>query len=139
MSGRGTERFAWDPLAANDALAALGFDVDLRDAWATGNLQARRDRGERATLVALDAAGRLRVEVTTTLAETASDADAAGIALRIVAVAQRVVTATGTLPVLSALAAAIAAAEAAAERGLAALPPIAEDATAARARPEWPS
>jgi hypothetical protein len=100
-----SDRFAWDPLAIRDTLAGLGYDVDLTEAWAGGIVRARRDRGERACLLAIDAGGRIRADLTATLDESARRAEAHGVALRIVAATERRVTVTGTVPDVPALAA----------------------------------
>jgi hypothetical protein len=113
-----SDRFAWDPLAIREILRKLGFDVDLLDAWSGGVVRARRERGDRAALLVLDAAGRLRAELSATLGETARDANANGTALRVVATTQRLVTVTGVVPSLADLTAVIAALDATAEPDL---------------------
>lgn len=104
-----SDRFHWDPLAIRDALRGLGYDADLTDAWSGGTIRARRERGNRACLLTIDAAGRLRAEVTAVLDETGRAGVARGVPLRVVAITQRVVTVSGTAPTLAALAPIVAA------------------------------
>lgn len=104
-----SDRFFWDPLAVRDALRGLGFDADLSDAWAGGAIRARRERGGRACVLVVDAAGRLRAEMTAVLDESGRAAAAAGVPLRVVTTTERRVTVTGTVPTLATLAPIVAA------------------------------
>lgn len=113
-----SDRFAWDPLAIRETLFGLGYDVDLTDAWGTGTIRARRERGGRACVLVLDAAGRLRADLTATLDETSRADEAEAVPLRVVAVTQRIATVTTTLPALAALAPVVAALDAVADRDL---------------------
>ncbi len=99
-----SDRFTWDPLAIRDALRGLGYDADLADAWSGGSIRARRDRGDRACVLTLDAAGRLRAEITAVLDETGCAGVAAGVPVRVVATTQRTVNVSGVVPTLADLA-----------------------------------
>ena len=89
----------WDPVRFRAELEALGYDVDATEAVlpAGGSLTARRDRGSRSHLVALDAGGRFRATVTVALDEVSGEETVAGVALRVVAETWRSVTVSGTL------------------------------------------
>ena len=89
----------WAPDRFRTELEALGYDVDATEAElpAGGSLTARRDRGSRSHLVALDAGGRFRATVTVALDEVSGEETVAGIALRVVAETRRWVTVSGAL------------------------------------------
>ena len=89
----------WDPDRFRAELEARGYDVDATEAVlpAGGSLTARRDRGSRSHLVALDAGGRFRATVTVALGEVSGEETVAGVALRVVAETRRSVTVSGTL------------------------------------------
>ncbi len=78
--------WAVDRLALSEALEAVGYDVDSRDATLPeggGGLSARRDRADRSVVIAVDAGGRFRLTVTQLLADSASARTVAGVALRL--------------------------------------------------------
>ncbi len=124
-----SDRFTWDPLAIRDALRGLGYDADLSDAWSGGTIRARRERGDRACVLVLDAAGRLRAEVTALLDETGRAGAAGGVPIRMVTTTERTVIVTGTMPTLASVAAVVAALDDLADPEL---PPPAP------AVPDWP-
>lgn len=124
-----SDHFTWDPLSIRDALRGLGYDADLTDAWTGGTIRARGDRGDRACVLVIDAAGRLRAEVTAMLDETGRAGEAGGVRLRVVATTQRIVTVTGTAPTLADLGPVVAALDSLVDADL---PP------AARTTPELP-
>jgi hypothetical protein len=81
-------------------LEAAGFDVDRSTAETIGgggSLTGRRERAERAVLVAVDAGGRVRIAVTTRLGETAGSETLGGVALRAIEETTRTRTLTGRL------------------------------------------
>lgn len=119
-------RFAWDARRARDVLEGMGYDVEREAAWGEldgGSLVARRERAGRAHLVALDAGGRIRAEVTVTLDERAREAAVGDTPLRVTDTAQAFVTVSGTLASLDDLAPVLAALDGIATPGLPAVSP----------------
>ena len=89
-----------DDLAA--ALQAAGFDVDRSVADLSGgggSLTARRERADRTILVAVDAGGRIRLDVTERLTAASSTAETliGGVAFRQTDETVRTRTLTGML------------------------------------------
>lgn len=100
--------WVWDRRALLDALTARGYDIDPPRAETDGKVMtARRQRGNRVQRIAIDAAGRFRGEITTSLAESARSFAVAGSELRVVTTDQSVVSITGDLKDPSALAAVV--------------------------------
>ncbi|HEU0116968.1 MAG TPA: hypothetical protein VFQ80_19895 [Thermomicrobiales bacterium] len=92
--------WTWDPETLAADLEAAGFDVDRGEAHLSdsgGSLTARRDRGERAELVVVDAGGRIRLRVTAVATEDARRASVAGVSLRVVTQRRVVANVTGTV------------------------------------------
>ena len=88
------------PERLTETLEAAGFDVDRSDVDATrhgGSLTARRERGDGVILVAVDAAGRLRITVTERRGETAGAARLGSVDLREIEETVRTRTLTGRL------------------------------------------
>jgi hypothetical protein len=80
-----------------DALRGLGYDIEPAspNAKPAASLVARRERGERAVLVAIDASGRFRVELTWRVGEWPSETVIGDVALRIVDSVTRAINASG--------------------------------------------
>lgn len=107
-----TAGWRWDPERLRAELEEAGYDVDASaaDLGGGGSLRARRDRGGRSFVVAIDAGGRLRGVVTVVADETGGSTTVAGAALRLVIETRRAVMVGGTLtegaqfgPILEAL------------------------------------
>lgn len=89
----------WDPdlLAVADSLRELGYDIEpssvgegpIRD------IVARRDQGDRAIMLAVDASGRFRAALTWVVGEWPSRDQIAGVPVRVVDAVSRAVTVTG--------------------------------------------
>ncbi len=95
-----TGGWQWEPDQLRDALEAAGYDVSLADARLTtvgGSLRARRDRGGRDHLIAIDAGGRFNAVVTVMMDEQSGATSIAQVTLRIVTEARRAVSISGTL------------------------------------------
>ena len=80
-----------------DALRGFGYDIEPASPGEppATSLVARRERGERAVLLAIDASGRLRGEVTWRVGEWPSETVIGDTALRIIESVTRSVTAFG--------------------------------------------
>jgi hypothetical protein len=92
--------WTWDPETLAADLEAAGFDVDRGEAHLSdsgGSLTARRDRGDRADLVVVDAGGRIRLRATAVAAEDARRTTVAGVSLRVVTQRRVVANVTGTV------------------------------------------
>lgn len=78
-------------------LGQLGYDIDPPRPGhpPVGGLVARRDRGERVTLLAVDAGGRFRAEITWLVGEWPSRDVIGGVPVRVVDGVSRAVTITG--------------------------------------------
>jgi len=91
----------FDPDALAKALSDAGFDVDRTHGspiGGDGSLTARRERGTTATLLAVDAGGRVRVTITRQAgAPESASATVDGAALRILTETTRTTTIAGTL------------------------------------------
>ena len=105
---------SWDPalVAVADALRDMGYDIE--PSWHRGepirDIVARRDLGDRAVMLALDASGRFRAALTWVVGEWPSRDEVGGIPVRVVDAVSRTVTVTGQvetldrmLPLVSAL------------------------------------
>jgi hypothetical protein len=90
----------WDPETLAADLEAAGFDVDRTEANLSdsgGSLTARRDRGDRADLVVVDAGGRFRLRATSVAAEDARRVTVANVSLRLIVQRRVVANVTGTV------------------------------------------
>ncbi len=90
----------WDPESLAADLEAAGFDVDRTEANLSdsgGSLTARRDRGDRADLVVVDAGGRIRLRATSVAAEDARRVTVADVPLRLIVQRRVVANVTGTV------------------------------------------
>ncbi|MBA3642446.1 MAG: hypothetical protein H0W59_00030 [Chloroflexia bacterium] len=95
-----TETWQWDADRLRDDLEAAGYDVSMADAHLTtagGSLRARRDRGARDHLIAIDAGGRFNAVVTVMTEEQSGVTSVARVDLRIIAESRRAVSISGTL------------------------------------------
>jgi hypothetical protein len=77
-----------------ETLRSFGYDIDPA-ATRGGAIVARRDLGDRVILLAIDASGRFRVDITWVVGEWPSRDEIAGVPLRIVDAVSRAVTVTG--------------------------------------------
>jgi len=80
-------------------LREIGYDIASPQSGAPpgGSIVARRDLGDRTVLLAIDAGGRFRAEITWVVGEWASQDEIAGIAVQVVDAVSRAVTITGQL------------------------------------------
>jgi hypothetical protein len=91
-----------DPLPLRemaDTLREFGYDIDPARPGVSpgGSIVARRDLGERSVLVAVDAGGRVRAEMTWLVGEWPSRGAIGGIAVVIVDSVTRSVSVTATI------------------------------------------
>jgi hypothetical protein len=92
--------WTYRPESLTETFEKAGFDVDRDDEdriGGGGSLTARRERAGRTILVAVDAAGRLRITVTERRGETAGAARLGGLDLREIEETIRTRTLTGRL------------------------------------------
>lgn len=92
--------WVYQPQQLRDILESAGFDVDTSAAFLSGggSLSARRQRGEQATVVSVDAGGRFRATLTTVVETPPSTTgDVAGVQVRIVSELTRTTTISGHL------------------------------------------
>jgi hypothetical protein len=82
-----------------DRLRQIGYDIASSQSSASqgGSIVARRDRGDRVIVLAVDAGGRFRAEITWVVGEWPSQDEIAGVAVRVVDAVSRAVTITGQL------------------------------------------
>ena len=99
-----------------DTLRRFGYDIEPPRAGepAARSIVARRDLGDRAVLVAVDAGGRFRIEITWIVEERATAESLAGANVRVVDTVTRAITITGEAGAVERLAAIVAALGAAA-------------------------
>ena len=85
--------------AIPDRLREIGYDIASPQSGAPsgGDIIARRDLGDRAVVLAIDAGGRFRAEITWVVGEWPSQDEIAGVAVRVVDSVSRTVTVTGQL------------------------------------------
>jgi hypothetical protein len=85
--------------AIADRLREIGYDIASSQSSAPpgGSIVARRDLGARAVVLAIDAGGRFRAELTWVVGEWPSQDEIAGVAVRAVDAVWRAVTITGQL------------------------------------------
>ncbi|HLL51443.1 MAG TPA: hypothetical protein VK356_12310 [Thermomicrobiales bacterium] len=82
-----------------DRLREFGYDIEpsRHGELSGGSIVARRDRGDRAEVIAIDAGGRFRVTITWMVGEWPSWDQIAGVPVGVVDAVSRVVTVTGQL------------------------------------------
>jgi hypothetical protein len=82
-----------------DTLREIGYDVASSQSGAPpgGSIVARRDLGDRAVVIAIDAGGRFRAEITWVVGEWPSRDEIAGVPVRVVDAVSRTVTVTGQM------------------------------------------
>jgi hypothetical protein len=85
--------------AIADRLREIGYDIASSQSSAPpgGSIVARRDLGDRAVVLAIDAGGRFRAEITWVVGEWPSQDEIAGVAVQVVDAVSRAVTVTGQL------------------------------------------
>jgi hypothetical protein len=86
--------------AVADALRRFGYDIEPASASdpPAASLVARRDGADRVILVAIDASGRFRIELTWRVGEWPSAQLVGAVPVRVVDSVTRAVTAAGTAP-----------------------------------------
>jgi hypothetical protein len=99
MSGHDPTAETWDPvlLAVADNLRDLGYDIEPSQSGEgpVRDIIARRDLGDRAEMLAVDASGRFRAAITWVVGEWPSRDEIAGVPVRVVDAVSRSVTITG--------------------------------------------
>jgi hypothetical protein len=80
-------------------LREIGYDVASPQSGAPpgGSIVARRDLGDRAVVLAIDAGGRFRAEITWIVGEWPSRDEVAGVPVQVVDAVSRSVTVTGQM------------------------------------------
>jgi hypothetical protein len=80
-------------------LREIGYDIASPQSGAPpgGSIVARRDLGDRAVVIAIDAGGRFRAEITWIVGEWPSRDEVAGVPVRVVDAVSRAVTVTGQM------------------------------------------
>jgi hypothetical protein len=80
-----------------DRLREIGYDIVSSQSSASpgGSIVARRDLGDRAVVLAIDAGGRFRAEITWVVGEWPSQDEIAGVTVNVVDAVSRAVTVTG--------------------------------------------
>ena len=98
----GNEGEAWREAlpAIADRLREIGYDIASLQSGAPpgGSIVARRDLGDRAVVLAIDAGGRFRAEISWGVGEWPSRDEIAGVPVQVVDAVSRTVTVTGQLP-----------------------------------------
>ena len=97
----GNEGEAWQealPWIA-DRLREIGYDIASSQSGALPgeSIVARRDLGDRAVVLAIDAGGRFRAEISWVVGEWPSRDEVAGVPVRVVDAVSRTVTVSGQL------------------------------------------
>ena len=82
-----------------DRLRQIGYDIASSQSSGPqgGSIVARRDRGDRVIVLAVDAGGRFRAEITWIVGEWPSQDEIAGVTVRVVDSVSRAVTITGQM------------------------------------------
>jgi hypothetical protein len=82
--------------AIADRLREIGYDIASPQSGASpgGSIVARRDLGDRAVVLAIDAGGRFRAEITWVVGEWPSHDEVAGVPVQVVDVVSRAVAVT---------------------------------------------
>jgi hypothetical protein len=85
--------------AIADRLREIGYDIASSQSSGPpgGTVVARRDLGDRAVVLALDAGGRFRAEITWLVGEWPSRDEIAGAPVQVVDAVSRTVTVTGQM------------------------------------------
>ena len=85
--------------AIRDRLQEIGYDIASPQSGAPlgGSIVARRDLGDRVVVLAIDAGGRFRAEITWVVGEWPSQDQIAGVPVQVVDAVSRAVTVTGEL------------------------------------------
>jgi hypothetical protein len=85
--------------AVQDNLSRIGYDIEPAQPGDPPNASvvARRDLGDRVILVAIDAGGRFRIDISRRLEEWSQPDSIAGIAVRVVETVSRSLTLTGQI------------------------------------------
>jgi hypothetical protein len=101
LRGVGGEGELWREAlpAIADRLREIGYDIasSQTSALPGGSIVGRRDLGDRAVVLAIDAGGRFRAELAWVVGEWPSQDELAGVAVRVVDSVSRAVTVTGQL------------------------------------------
>ncbi len=99
MSGRTEETWRPEILALADRLREMGYDIEPPPSGESpvGSIVARRDLGDRAVVLAIDAGGRFRAEITWIVGEWPSRDEVAGVPVQVVDAVSRSVTVTGQM------------------------------------------
>jgi hypothetical protein len=82
-----------------DRLRKIGYDIASSQSGSPpgGSIVARRDLEDRAVVLAIDAGGRFRAEITWVVGEWPSRDEVAGVPVRVVDAVSRTVTVTGQM------------------------------------------
>ena len=85
--------------AIADRLREIGYDIASPQSGAPPgrSIVARRDLGNRAVVLAIDAGGRFRAEITWVVGEWPSQDEIAGVPVQVVDAVSRAVTVTGQM------------------------------------------
>ena len=99
MTERDRERWRQAMPALADRLRELGYDIEPAGHGepSGGSILARRDRGDRAVVIAIDAGGRFRATISWVVGEWPSRDEIAGAPVRVVDAVSRAVTVTSEL------------------------------------------
>jgi hypothetical protein len=101
MSDLSRSREPWHEAlpALRDRLQEIGYDIASPQSGAPlgGSIVARRDLGDRVVVLAIDAGGRFRAEITWVVGEWPSQDQIAGVPVQVVDAVSRAVTVTGEL------------------------------------------
>jgi hypothetical protein len=85
--------------ALGDRLREIGYDIASSSSGSPpgDSIVARHDLGDRAIVLAIDASGRFRAEITWIVGEWPSRDEVAGVPVRVVDAVSRTVTVTGQM------------------------------------------
>ena len=83
----------------SDKLREIGYDIASSQSGSPpgDSIVARRDLGDRAVVLAIDAGGRFRAEITWVVGEWPSRDEVAGVPVQVVDAVSRAVTVTGQM------------------------------------------
>jgi hypothetical protein len=98
-TGNEGERWSEALPAVADRLREIGYDIASPQSGAPPgrSIVARRDLGDRAVVLAIDAGGRFRAEITWVVGEWPSQDEIAGVPVQVVDAVSRAVTVTGQM------------------------------------------